>query len=62
MRAFGAEGLAKREIVVFGLYLVPYLCVTLKYGHESKIIGVKELLYAASSPISAANRVVSVCE
>ena len=56
--AFGEEELVKREIVVFGLKHVPYLCKATKYGHEAKIIGVKTYLYAACFPLSAADRVV----
>lgn len=52
------EDIEKKNLTIFSLQYVPFLCKVVNYGKDINIIGPKTHLYVASYP---ADRVHEVC-
>ena len=49
--AIGDDVIEKKNITIFSLQYVPFICKVLEYGKSINIIGPKRCLYAASYPV-----------
>jgi opine dehydrogenase len=52
------DDIKNKDLTIFSLQYVPFLCKVVNYGKDVNIIGPKKHLYAAAYP---ANRVYEVC-
>lgn len=58
----GVEEIKKRNITLFGLLNIPWICKKIEYGKSARMIGPKKQLYVASSPVEKAPEVAALME
>ena len=60
MAVDGHDELKRKNLVIFALQYVPFICKAITYGKDINIIGPKKMLYAVSYPIEKVHYVCSV--
>lgn len=50
------------EVTIFALQHIPWICTTITYGKECKMIGPKKYLLSTSIPLSKNDEIAKLCE